>query len=79
MSEEIQKPSLGRIVLMNNGSGTDYPAIITRAHAYSPDLRVNLQAFEDRPGGVVWQAWIRYADPPLVGPYTWRWPPRVPS
>ena len=73
----MQKPSLGRIVLLSTDDG-EIPAIITRVHSDTfinlfvfPDTDMQFRNFSPR----VTCALLSDSDEPQLG--RWRWPPRV--
>lgn len=69
-----QKPSLGRIVLVNpHGATNELPAIVTAVHS---DDCINVRAFSDNSDNPLW---VTSCTPQESNPegYGWRWPPRV--
>lgn len=64
------KPTIGRIVHYVN-TYSEWPAIVTQVHE---DNIVNLQAFANDNGGMVFLTRIRYNEQKLT--CTWHWPER---
>jgi hypothetical protein len=81
---EMQKPSLGRIVLFKisgepiNGQ-EEHAAIITQVWSDTGPMAINLTAFPGS-GPPINGSSIQHeslTDPKMVGARSWRWPPRV--